>query len=148
MYQADKPNIHDRIYEQEYDRWLEQQIEALKKRDLTQLDLEHLIEELEGLGNEQKSAVESYTRRIIEHLLYCQYWMSERDRNLNHWRHEITVFRDDLETRLTTNLRKHLDANCARLFKKAKRAAELNSGLQMPDKLYTLEQILDEDFLP
>jgi Domain of unknown function DUF29 len=141
-------NKHNQIYEQEYDRWLENQVAALKNRHLDQLDYDNLIEELEDLGNERKSAVESYARRIIEHLLYCEYWIDEQGRNKRHWQHEIVVFRAELESRLTTNLRKHLDVNLVKLYKKAKLAAEIKSSLQMPDKVYTLQQILDDDFLP
>ncbi len=42
------------IYEQDYLWWLEETVRLLKERHLNQIDYDHLIEELEELGNEQK----------------------------------------------------------------------------------------------
>lgn len=62
------------LYETEYDRWLEATIKLLKNRQLTQLDYENLIEELEALGRNEKNAVESFLEQIIRHLLLYEYW--------------------------------------------------------------------------
>ncbi len=72
------------LYQTEYDRWLEETIKLLKNRQLTQLDYENLIEELEALGRNEKNAVESFLEQIIRHLLLYEYWQTEFPQNANH----------------------------------------------------------------
>ncbi len=72
------------IYEEDYQQWLDKTVLLLKNRQVDSLDYEHLIEELEALGREQKNAVESLVIQIIQHLLFYQYWSSEREDNERH----------------------------------------------------------------
>jgi hypothetical protein len=121
----------------------------LKNRQVDSLDYEHLIEELEALGREQKNAVESLVIQIIQHLLFYQYWSSEREDNERHWRGELIGFRTQLELRLTTNLRNHLSNRLDYLYGKARKMAEVKTDLKLPSASpYTLADILDEDWLP
>ncbi|MHC5828781.1 MAG: DUF29 family protein, partial [Nostoc sp.] len=62
------------IYEQDYHLWLETTLKQLQKRDLECLDWDHLIEEIERLGNEQKHKLESYLLQLLKHLLLYQHW--------------------------------------------------------------------------
>jgi hypothetical protein len=136
-------------YQRDYQQWLEETVLILKNRQPDRLDYEHLIEELESLGNEQKNAVESLTIQVLQHLLFYQYWQSERDYNERHWRTEIIAFRTQLELRLTTNLRNHLQSRLDYLYSKAKKIAETKTTLQLPlQNPYSLTEILDEDWLP
>lgn len=139
------------LYEEDYFVWLEKNTEFLQKREFQLLDLENLVEELEALGNEKKHAVESYFTRIIQHLLLCEYWVSERDRNLSHWIDQISNFRYEIELRLTTNLRHYLADNLGKCYQKACKlnSKKPNFNVSLPAKCpYTLEQILDIDYLP
>jgi hypothetical protein len=121
----------------------------LKNRQVDSLDYEHLIEELEALGREQKNTVESLVIQIIQHLLFYQYWSSQREDNQRHWRGELIGFRTQLELRLTTNLRNHLSNRLDYLYSKAKKMAEVKTDLKLPsENPYTLADILDEDWLP
>jgi hypothetical protein len=56
------------LYEEDYVEWLEVTLKQLQSRDLGKLDWQHLIEEIEGLGREQKNKVESYLRQLLKHL--------------------------------------------------------------------------------
>ena len=96
------------LYETDDYLWLLATIELLKQGRFDEVDLENLIEELEDLGNEKKNAVESLLQQIIRHLLLYQYWTIEVERNSGHWQAEIYSFRDQLNAKLTTNLRNHL----------------------------------------
>jgi hypothetical protein len=137
------------IYEEDYQQWLDETVLLLKNRQVDSLDYEHLIEELEALGREQKNAVESLVIQIIQHLLFYQYWSSEREDNERHWRGELIGFRTQLELRLTTNLRNHLSNRLDYLYGKAKKMAEVKTDLKLPSASpYTLADILDEDWLP
>jgi hypothetical protein len=137
------------LYDLDYLQWLSKTVEQLKKRQLEQLDYEHLIEELEALGRSEKSAVESLLMRIIQHLLLYQYWHQEREYNGRHWQTEILTFRTQIELKLTNNLKQHLQERLDYLYNKARKIAELKSELHLPEmNPYKLEQILEEDWWP
>ncbi|MGK7947777.1 MAG: DUF29 family protein [Xenococcaceae cyanobacterium] len=68
---------------------------------------------------------------------------------VNHyWQSEIIAFRTQLESKLTTNLKKHLQQRWEYLYSKAKKIAETKSGVKMSDNPYSLEEVLEENFLP
>ncbi len=57
------------LYERDLDLWLEMAIVQLKAGDFDNLDVENLIEELEGLSGSNKREIESRLIRLIEHIL-------------------------------------------------------------------------------
>ncbi len=57
------------LYDQDQNLWLELTIAQLRSGDLQNLDLENLIEELEGLSGSNKREIETRLIRLIEHLL-------------------------------------------------------------------------------
>ena len=138
------------IYVNDYDRWLQETIKLLINKQFNLIDCENLIEELEALGKEQKRAVESLLEQVIRHLLLYQYWTEEFDRNANHWESEIIGFRTQLRRRLTTNLRHHLLKELTSIYRDAFKFIKAKTKLDRfpPECPYTLEQILDENWLP
>ena len=56
------------LYERDLDLWLETAIAQLKAGDFQNLDIENLIEELEGLSGNHKREVETKLIRLIEHI--------------------------------------------------------------------------------
>jgi hypothetical protein len=139
------------LYEIDDSLWLEETVELLKNRQFDQLDLENLIEELEDLGSEKKNAVESLLEQVIRHLLMCQYLATEAEINGNHWRAEIVGFRSQLERRLTTNLRNHLLKRLSTIYQAALRYVNQKTRftVDFPEECpYSLEQLLDENWLP
>jgi hypothetical protein len=122
----------------------------LKNRQFDQLDLENLIEELTDLGNEKKNAVESLLQQIIRHLLLYQYWNVEIERNSGHWQAEIYNFRDQLNSKLTGNLRSHLVAEMPKIYQRALGYVQrkTNYRIDFPrESPYSLEQLLDINYL-
>ena len=57
------------LYDRDLDLWLEMAIVQLKAGDFHNLDVENLIEELEGLTGSNKREVESRLIRLIENIL-------------------------------------------------------------------------------
>jgi len=57
------------LYERDLDLWLEMAIIQLKAGDFDNLDVENLIEELEGLSGSNKREIESRLIKLIEHIL-------------------------------------------------------------------------------
>lgn len=121
----------------EYDSWLQYQIDRLRNRQFNELDIDNLIEELEALVRGEKSAVESLTYQILLHLLLIDYWQEESEMNRNHWRSEVNNFQFQLNNKLTTNLMKHLSDRLEFIYSKARKGAELKTGLthRFPEKL-------------
>ena len=140
-------NMRD-LYELDYLAWYEKTLEQLKNNDSNELDLESLSEVLENLVRDTKRSGESYLRQIIIQLLLIEYWESEKI-NRCHWAAEIVNFRSELETDMTTNLKKHLDLVKENMYQKALKyvikKTELNRTLFPIQCPYSLEQLLDDD---
>ena len=138
------------LYETDPTLWLEKTIECLKRDRLDQLDIEHLIEELEDLGKRDKNKAASLLEQIIRHLLLLQYWSVERDNNASHWEAEIDAFRTQLRRHLTTTLRQYLEQELSIIYQDALRYTSKKTRLQNLPKYcpYTLENLLDSSWLP
>lgn len=69
-------------------QWTRRQTALLAERRWDQLDVEHLIEEVRSLGNEQAHAIESHLRNLLLHLLKWRYQPTRRTpswrRSINH----------------------------------------------------------------
>ncbi len=139
------------LYQSDYLAWYEKTLEQLKNNQLNELDLESLSEVLENLVRDAKRSGESYLRQIMIHLLLIEYWQSESI-NRRHWAAEIVNFRSELETDMTTNLRKHLELIKENVYQKALKyvikKTELNQTIFPHQCPYTLEELLDEDWFP
>ena len=95
------------LYDRDLDLWLETAIAQLKAGDFQNLDVENLIEELEGLTGSNKREVETRLKRLIEHILKRRYVdLSDCFRG---W--EITIInqRDELKKllRQSPSLKRH-----------------------------------------
>lgn len=146
-----KAKIHlEELYENNYLQWLQENIKILEKRELENLDLENLIEELSALARNEKRRVRNLLEQIIRHLLLYQYWEKERAYNSNHWQAEIISFRNQLTDDLTTNLQQHLRENLDSIYQKALQYVEAKTQLKkLPSNCpCKLEQLLDFNWLP
>lgn len=141
-----KPNI-----DTEYDSWLLEQAQLLRQRDFEHLDLDNLVEELEALVRAEKSSVEQFAYLIMFHLLLIDYWYEQSEWTRNHWEAEITGFRLQLNSKLTTNLRNHLAKRLDFLYSKAYQAAvkktksSIKSDRFPKERKYSLSDILEDD---
>lgn len=141
------------LYETDYYRWLEEQTALLREGRLEDLDALNLIEEFEELAVGERAAVESHAATIIEHLLKLEHSPAGRPRR--GWRITVARGRGRLSRRLTTTLRQHLQRTLDAAFQDGRRAAAIGLEVggvradQVPKSCpYTLEQILDPDWLP
>jgi hypothetical protein len=83
------------LYDQDFALWIEKTVKQLKSGDLSQVDLENLIEEVESLGKSQPKAVDNFLTRLLEHLLKrCYVVLPDCYRG---WEIEIRNFRNDLK---------------------------------------------------
>ena len=146
------PTQLKKLYEIDDYLWLEETIKLLKTKDLDNLDLDNLIEELESLGRNDLNKVRSLLRQIIIHILLLEYWQEEYDRNYRHWQGEIIAFRDDLNNSLTTTLKNKLVQELAHIYNVAVKVVVQKTGLAsnlFPDNCpYSLEQLFDDNWYP
>ncbi len=140
------------LYEIDDYLWLEKTIKLLKNRQFSELDLDNLIEELEALGRSEKRTVKSFLEQIIRHLLCLQYWEQEYDYTHHHWEAELYSFRRQLNDEITANLRNYLSSELDTIYESALgyiNRKSKNKLTQIPKNCpYTLEQLLDENWLP
>lgn len=140
-----------KLYEIDDNLWLEETIKILKERKFNDLDLDNLVEELESLGRSDKNAVESLLEQVIRHLLLLQYWTVELEHNSSHWEAEVYSFRKQLNRKLTTNLQNYLLNKRAIIYQDALEYLQRKTKFKVdfPQECpYTLEQILDINYLP
>lgn len=141
------------IYEQDYPEWLDITLNQLQKRDLENIDWEHLIEEIYTLGNEQRRKVDSYLLRLLIHLLLYNYWQSEKDWCGRGWAKEIDNFRLELDLLLESKvLYKHCEQVLGKIYVKARnnaiRKSELSPTIFPENCPYSLTEILNPEWLP
>jgi Domain of unknown function DUF29 len=142
------------LYDTDYQIWLDQTVAQLRSQDFGNLDLENLIEEIESLGKSDKRAISSNLMRLCEHLLKIRYWDVERDSCFRGWKLEVVNFRLQIQAILrdSPSLKNYLKDNFALEYQNGRKlllnASELNVKLVPEAPCFTLEQALDEDWLP
>ena len=142
------------LYDRDFYAWTQQQAGLLKAGRLRDVDLEHLIEEVEDMGGEQKRAVRSHLRHLITHLLKLHCSPAEDPRR--GWRDEVRNARGEIEDRLSgsPSLRSHLDDLLADVWPRARRLAagqmaDFGEHPDVPaDCPFTPAQVLDDDYWP
>jgi hypothetical protein len=142
------------LYDVDYNLWVLDTVKKLENRDFNSLDLENLIEEVLSLSRSDKRKLESLLMRLIEHLLKLGYWESEKDRNKGHWQGEIRNFRKLIkkELKASPSLKGYLEEIFEESYQDSREIVSDKSQLPLEtfpeDSIVSLEQILDENWLP
>ncbi|MGF1517090.1 MAG: DUF29 domain-containing protein [Nodosilinea sp.] len=142
------------LYDQDYQLWLKNTVTQLQSQNFSALDLENLIEELESLGRSDKQSLNSYLKRLCEHLLKLSYWETERNRCFSGWDREIENFRQEIQEILddSPSLRNQLAERYPAEYIKGRKLFLKVSKLdpkQVPESpCFSLEQALADDWLP
>lgn len=142
------------LYDTDYQIWLEQTLAQLRANNFDNLDLENLIEEIEGLGKSDKRSIASYLMRLCEHLLKIKYWESERETCLRGWKLEVRNFRLQVQAILkdSPSLKNYLRENFLAEYQNGRKLflddSELDGTLIPEEPSFTVEQALDEAWLP
>ncbi len=132
--------------------WAAEQAALLSSGRLDRVDIENVVGELEYLGNSQKSEIESRLKVLLTHLLKWQFQPAQRT---NSWTATLIEQRTEIAEviRRSPSL-KHYPAQAlgSRTYEIAMLRASGETGLarsSFPQSCpYTIEQILDPDFLP
>jgi hypothetical protein len=151
----DGPTPKGPDYDDDFYAWTQHQAEVLREMPVAdnRFDRENVAEEIETLGREQRDAVRSQVRRIIEHLLKLQYSPATQPRP--GWMRSINDARNILGDKLSATLRRDIEARLDGLYEDARYQAEL--GLEefgdvarfFPEACpYALDQILERRWYP
>jgi hypothetical protein len=144
-------------YEDDFYAWTQYQAEvlrSLKTRD-NRFDQENVAEEIETVGRNERDAVRSQVRRIIEHFLKLAYSPAYDPRH--GWRGSIIDARAELDDKLSPTLRQDLTNVLGKLYTAARKRVvadlqdhgEDGAAGSLPEKCpYTVHQILAEDWYP
>jgi len=139
-------------YQQDFYTWTLEQAKLLKQKRFAELDLEHLIEEIEDMGKSEKRALESYIENLLMQLLkweYQPYYTGRRS-----WELTIIEQRKRLNWHLKENpgLKYKLSEAIERSYELAKSGAEKETGIPIsryPETCpWTYEQFTDPEFWP
>ncbi|TCT21532.1 DUF29 domain-containing protein [Thiobaca trueperi] len=140
------------LYQQDFYAWTQEQTRLLRAGRYTELNAEHLIEEIEDLGKRERRALENRLAILIGHLLKWRYQPDYPYRKS--WRATINEQRRRIAQLLTDSpsLRTHLpdllpDA-CADGRDLVVRETPLDYDDLPPDCPFALDSILDPDFWP
>ena len=141
------------LYEQDYYLWIETTLKQLQNQDRENLDWQHLAEEIEALGIEQRRKLESYLKQLLIHLLIYRYWQTEKEFCERGWKNEICNFRDELEFSCRSKTLYNYLLGCIdAVYFKARKQAIQKTGLSsdiFPEQCpFTVENILNSDYFP
>jgi hypothetical protein len=146
------------LYDQDLYAWSQEQAALLRKGALHELDLEHLMEEIEDVGHSQRDALASHLLVLLTHLLKLAIAARERPGDLvradRGWRTTCRTQRRLLDKRLCRNpsLRPTVPEECAEAYAIAREEAA--TALDVEEAVvplvcpWTPEQVLEMDFWP
>ncbi|MDZ7621935.1 MAG: DUF29 domain-containing protein [Candidatus Competibacteraceae bacterium] len=146
--------MKSQIYEKDFLYWTEEQTALMRAGRWMELDYEHILEELEDMGKEQKIALQSLLRQILVHLLKID--LSPATALKAKWIEEIIEFRDQAQTRIdeTPSLKHHAEDLFAKAWRQARRGAvksfvAYGEDVEVPETCpYSIDQVLDSDYFP
>ena len=135
------------LHERDFNLWVERIKLKIQQQEFNDMDWDNLIDEIEDMGASQKRALDSYTQRLIEHILKLKYWTSELERCRNGWMVEVTNFRSRINRILKKNpsLKNYLALEYSDIYQDAVKAMKLLFEIPQ-NELIELEQIVQDDF--
>jgi len=146
--------MKSKMYEEDFLRWIEEQMSLYRAGRLAELDFDHIFDELEAKASEQKVALQTALRNILIRLLKLD--LSPAQELRPQWIEEVTEYREQAQVRLeqSPSLLRHADTLIAKAWPQARRAAEKSfsahgENVALPDaNPYTVAQVLDFDHIP
>lgn len=140
-------------YNKDFYGWANEQAQLLKAGAFGQLDVVNLIEEVESMGRKELSELRNRLRLLISHMLKCQYQPERKGRS---WELTIKGQRRDIAMLIKDSPSlKHPVGNpdfLPDVWVSAVFDAARETGISEYDfpqsPIWTLDEILDDNFLP
>ncbi|MGA9379705.1 MAG: DUF29 domain-containing protein [Phormidium sp.] len=139
------------LYETDFYAWTQKQVELLRQRDLNNLDIENLIEEIDSLGKQEKRELINRLGILIGHLLKWEYQPTHRSRS---WAATIREQRRKVTDLLLENpsLKSCLEEVLKKAWFDGRDLAVRETLMELrtfPEEVsYTWQQMESPDFLP
>jgi hypothetical protein len=144
-------------YDDDFYAWTKYQAKVLRDMRVedNRFDRDNVVEEMESLGKEQRDAVRSQVRRILEHFLKLAYSPATQPRH--GWQRSIIEARAQLGDKLSPTLRRGLQTRLPQLYDQARELAELSlrefgedaAANHLPAACpYKLAQIIERGWYP
>ncbi|GBF81071.1 DUF29 domain-containing protein [Aphanothece sacrum] len=149
-----------KLYEKDFNLWIEQTIEQLANQEFESLDIANLIEELRDLGKAEKNALESNLMILLAHLLKLNIQADAPETMKNSWYNSVIEHRKRIKKQLskTPSLKAYLPTILQEAYTDGrdiaiKEGKRTSFGIRMPNESeypsqcpFTFQQILDDDF--
>ena len=144
--------LNQNLYNQDYYQWTVETANALKSKSYDAVDIEHLIEEIEGMGASERSQLQNRLEVLIMHLLKLEYqsgYIGKRG-----WILTIKEQRKRLKRLLQKmpSLKACVQDEATEAYDYAAIRAAKETGITesvFPSMMpYTLTQLLDDEFYP
>jgi hypothetical protein len=138
-------------YLADFNLWIDQTAQLLRERRWHEIDVLHLIEEVEDLGRSERRGIASQLTRVLLHLLKWQY---QPQRRSDSWLDSITDARTQIELAIedSPSLRSYPAEQLEECYQRARRQASKQTRMEIsmfPEVCpYSLELVLAEDWLP
>jgi hypothetical protein len=142
--------LHE-TYNKDLYLWGQEHIKLLKQGRLNELDIEHLIEEIEDMGKSEQRGISSHLRVLLIHLLKWEF--QERFRG-GSWLGSIRNSRLSIDDLIKTSpsLKNKPQNDLSEIYKQAREWASDETGLKLetfPEECpYSIEQVLNKSWLP
>ncbi|WP_299488740.1 DUF29 domain-containing protein [Acaryochloris sp. IP29b_bin.137] len=149
--QIPNPTTAQTLYEVDFIGWVEQTSQLLRQGNFREVDIEHLVEEIESLGKRDRRELTSRLIVLVSHLLKWQYQPGKQS---NSWRCTIYEQRRQIQLILedSPSLRRYLMEQLPKGYNAAIKQAALETDLPLQtfpvDCPYTGEEICSEGFFP
>jgi hypothetical protein len=134
-------------YEKDPYAWSLEQANFLRMGDIAKLDIEHLIEEIETLSGNDKSAIESYLCNYLMHQLKIKY---QPEKRTSSWENtiELSLIKTKRILRKNPSFKRLLNEFLNDAYEDARYEAAKETGLDLKtfpkDCPWTIEEILGE----
>lgn len=138
-------------YQTDFYAWLMDNARLLREQKFTEIDAEHIAEELEAMGKSEKRELVNRLAVLLAHLLKWPFQSAKRSRS---WENTILTQRIDVNELLedSPSLRHEIMQKMEVAYEKAKLHAEDETGIEkshFPENCpFSLEKILEKDFFP
>jgi hypothetical protein len=139
------------LYETDFADWIATTAELLRAKNFAAVDWENLLEEIDAMGRRERKSLKSNLRILLIHLLKWQHQPAQRSGS---WRGSIGEHRfricEDLQD--SPSLKPYFRDIITLTYRSARTAAANETGLPLhhfPEECqYSVEQLLDDEFLP
>ena len=139
------------LHDVDFFAWTQQQVALIKQKAFGELDLSHLVEEIESMGNQNKTELRNRLSILLMHLLKWKYQPEYKGKS---WYMTIVQQRLDIVDLIGDNpsLTHFLPELFEKGYKKAISLAVAETGISksaLPSESeWSIEQVMDDEFFP